>query len=255
MSDKAHLKDPEHAQGINSSPFSIQYDDELLRARVLSALVVDDEAAARESLRKTLVEIGYSTTAVSSLEQAREALRDSSFSLVLCDNIFGDPSKPRGSVFILNERPLFRSAAVVLITGFAAAQIVDMEVLEKSGVKIAVKKVGYLEKIHSFAQATADRTIASVKLNLEKFINDIVGHSPTPLSRLRMGYLLAKGGADLLARYLNNFPDQDEEQFCIGGHFFSPRALIAEIESGTDIGAHTVKMFLEDFVEDDDGAS
>jgi DNA-binding NtrC family response regulator len=83
--------------------------------RIEKIVVLDDESNVRVMLTDLLREMGYSVLGVSNILQARAALEQDPYDLLLCDMRLGDED---GLVFIKEVRENWPSTCVMLITGF-----------------------------------------------------------------------------------------------------------------------------------------
>jgi DNA-binding NtrC family response regulator len=88
--------------------------------RVAQILIVDDEAALRDSLRRTLERDGHEVTLAADLRSGRKALAEGSFDLLLSDIRLGDGS---GLDLIAEARQAAPGLRIVALTAFGSVEL------------------------------------------------------------------------------------------------------------------------------------
>jgi two-component system, OmpR family, KDP operon response regulator KdpE len=100
-------------------------------------LIVEDEPAVVYTLRCILENVGYTVSEASSGEQAAAALRARPADVILCD--LGLSGGENGAEFLKRARTIQPDAGQVLLTGYAAQELIDS--LEAQGIAVFMKPV------------------------------------------------------------------------------------------------------------------
>lgn len=250
------MNSAEHTSGETNRAVKLDFNETRLRKSILRAIVIDDESNYCSNLQSLLGSAGYTADVATSLDRARSLLREHRYSFVLCDNVFGDlrGKQRKGSEFVLEERSLLRGADVVLVTGYPVEQIHNRRLLENEGVTILKKAPGHLKQLEQIASASAEKKVDVVKNSLENLLEDLVesGNLAEATADIRISCHMVSKASDKLKQQLLLLPDQDKNQFSLAGRIFSPRALLLEIEKGSDIAMQLVDMFIDEMLGDSD---
>lgn len=240
------------APALDARSISVPVDRHQLERKFKRALIVDDEVEYAHSVREHLEYIGFEAQVVGSLDAAAQKLHETSYPLVICDNIFVDRAKKRGSEFIRDHDELFSQGDVILMTGYPERNIIDADILRGRGVQILQKKgTGSIDQLKELCMKLAEAQIIEFMRRLSAVLADLIPKIETEhdLESLFSDSYLLKKGRTYLLNYLKKFPDQDLPQFVINGMAHSAKSLISEIEIGSDLSRELVDQLLDDALE------
>lgn len=224
-----------------------------IRKKFKRALIVDDEDGYAHSVRQNLEFVGFDSTVVGSLDAAAQELVARQYPFIICDNIFVDRSRLRGSEFIRDHRELLGDGEVILMTGYPEKQIADIDLLTARGVKIIRKEVGAIDKLQSWCLGRAESIADSFTKTLEAGCSAL---AESAKDEKELEYVLFKKKPYLIERaesylinYMKKIPNPELAQFVIMGEAYSPNSLIEEIKKGTDVSRELVDQFLDDLLD------
>lgn len=147
-------------------------------------LVVDDEDPVRRALCRILSCHGYGVDAVSSVDEARHALRRTRYELVLCDVMMPDE---HGVALLRHARAQFPDLPVVMVSGVTGPSFVTIALglgaygyvtkpFEESQVLIAVA--------NALLRASAEAENAAYRVQLEQLVAERTGRLRDTVDRL-----------------------------------------------------------------------
>ena len=235
----------------NAETTSIDLDRDRLYKRFKRALIVDDEIDYAHSVRENLEFLGYDAHVAGSLDAAAQKLHEENFPFIICDNIFVDRAKRRGSEFIRDHGDLFGDGKIILMTGFPEKQIVDADILKLRGVTIIKKGAGSIDQLKALCNQVVSDKVEEFKRRLSLVCDSIIDNvqDEKELETLFSDAYILKKGQSYLVNYLKKFPDQELTQFVIDGKGYSPRDLISELHKGSPVAKQLVDQLLDDALD------
>jgi len=233
---------------------TITINKEQILAKFRRALLIDDDIEYGDSVRRNLETIGFETTVVGSLDAGAQELSSGEYPIVLCDNIFEDRPKRKGSEFLRDETELLGTSKAILMTGFALQQIVDLDLLKMRDVKILKKGEGHIDKLKDMCQEIVEDRAKKYEKKMRGLCEALVERvdDETEFDDLINDPYLVARAKTYLINYMKKFPSQELEQFFIAERAYSPKELVEEIRKGTKVSRLLIDSLLDDILEGSD---
>jgi CheY-like chemotaxis protein len=227
--------------------------EEILK-RFRRALLIDDEVKYASSVKQNLELMGFETTVSSSIDAGAQELLTRSYPIIICDNVFGQPSNRRGSEFIRDHANLLRDGRVVLMTGFPEKHIVDFELLSVRGVKFIRKGSGAIEELKRYCREAVNDRAQEFTEYLGNVCRTLISDAEhdTPVENFTADDPLITRARTYLVNYMKKFPNPELAQFSILGRAYSPLELIHEIEQRSEVSTILIDQLLDDILESPD---
>lgn len=212
--------------------------------KLMRILVIEDEQDAGKSLKEVLESWGYDVDLAESTSKAEYLLGQREYELVVTDVVF-ENGTVQGDEFIVANEGLIKRAKRVVITGWGFDRVHRMETLDAMGVKVLKKgDQNFLEDLQSLANDKLEER----KRELVQSIRQVLPEGKEVRAEVRYSVAaqgLVEKAQRILLDWLNAKVDVDKSGIFYSGRTYSPRMLIKEIESGTEVGKAHLDMFLD----------
>ncbi len=221
-------------------------------------LLVDDDESFLEGLSDYFSDFGYVVDTARTPEEALKLMQKGgtrSYQLVVTDFDFGDLSRTEGDQFLLQNRPLFRGAVEVVVSGAADLTGDRRMRLERAGIRFLQKSRETAGRLEEMAVGAKERLASEIMAILaeevaprvEKLIGSPLSVAFVPRAAPSAASYVADQLKDLIIDWLMARGNPDKPAFAYGTQVYSARELAEEIRRGTTVGLAHVVMLVDEF--------
>jgi CheY-like chemotaxis protein len=202
---------------------------------LIRVLLVDDEPNLLKSLSERLRDCGFDVDSASDLASAKRKLETNKYHVLIADVVL--PGGLTGDAFVLSHEELVRDLRVVLMTGWGLDRIAERTKLAERGVEILTKGMpGFFDRITA---ATEEKLIEQTAQISRQIKESVAATMQMPSS------VLLTEVQKIFVQWLGSRKEQEKAGIYYGGKLYSPRMLIHEIETGTEVGRAHLDMFVD----------